>query len=752
MSLKKKIFVPILILFALVASALFVITSSSESDELRIEFIPLGDHGDSFVARLGDSQLLVDAGRVGESEYSDKIKTITSVIDRFMEGDAEGVWDYIIVTHSDYDHIASLATSSIEANDYGVLRHIKTKGWKIGTLIDFDITKDSTIDESEYSALTNGKAQFFQNKNLTEKETYDQYAKRRDQYYKEGVITQYFTASQCCYKARGTERVGNASSTFDFGGATIRILYNYYYDHRINPQNTKVSSAELNCLSVCFLLEYRSQKMLFTGDLEEYDSTNSFVEIGGEGSGRGGETLLYEYNKEYLKDGVDLYKAAHHGSSTSNSESFVDAIKPNRIVIPAVAGSSHHESSKYGTFPTQAVLNNFMKYTDYIYVTEYATANKQGQMLKAVDYYGAITVVSDGESTWVETEYELDESGVPLLITSTAWFKENRTSSLNVYMFDLNGEYGLGHCTLVKYGHIDILLDCGVNGRSGQITNKRIFIDDIRKYCVDGVIEYAIISCAQTDSISQMINDGIFANFIIENLVDYGNYTNFTSPVSTGWVGTYIKEREEGVKADTIKNYYPNGTVSSFTVNDRLKLSFYNLKAPVSGNENDYSICTLVEFCGKKLLFSADITENREVVLSKSANQQLKNVDLYLANNYGAESSSCSEFLSVIRPKITVITAAVGLPMNTKSSATSIDVCKNLDQYANQAGCEVYVAAQYINGKIETVCGDIKVEIIEKNGRVVVDQSNNGLIVTYNGNNNYRGIENTEWYKKASAA
>lgn len=751
MSLKKKIFVPILILFALVASALFVITSSSESDELRIEFIPLGDHGDSFVARLGDSQLLVDAGRVGESEYSDKIKTITSVIDRFMEGDAEGVWDYIIVTHSDYDHIASLATNSIEANDYGVLRHIKTKGWKIGTLIDFDITKDSTIDESEYSALTNGKAQFFQNKDLIEKETYERYAKRRDQYYKEGVITQYFTASQCCYKARDTERVGNASSTFDFGGATIRILYNYYYDHRINPQNTKVSSAELNCLSVCFLLEYGSQKMLFTGDLEEYDSTNSFVEIGGEGSGRGGETLLYEYNKEYLKDGVDLYKAAHHGSSTSNSESFVDAIKPNRIVIPAVAGSSHHESSKYGTFPTQAVLNNFMKYTDYIYVTEYATANKQGQMLKAVDYYGAITVVSDGESTWAETEYELDESGVPLLITSTSWFKENRTSSLSVYVFDLNDEYGLGHCTLIKYGHIDILLDCGVNGRSEKITNKRIFIEDVQKYCADGVLEYVVVSCAQTDSISQMINDGIFANFTIENLVDYGSYTNFTSPSSGGWVATYMEEREEGTKADTIQNYYPNGVVSGFIINDRLKMSFFNLKAPTSNNENDYSVCTLVEFCGKKLLFTADITKDREKALVKIAKKQLANVDLYLANDYGSGESSCNEFLDIINPQISIISAAVGLPMNAKESATSIEVCEKLNQKAKKAGGEVYVAAQYIDNRIETVCGDIKVEIVEKNGKVVKNGETD-LIVTYSGISNYRGIDSIEWYKKSSAA
>lgn len=757
MKVNKKLLILMLVIGTLIASS-FIAFALSDSDEdtgigagLEIEFIPLGDHGDCFVARFGDIQLLVDAGTVYFAEGQSKMDVITSVIDKYMEGDEEKVWEYIIVTHSDEDHIGSFSNNLIEELDTGVFKHFKKNGWTIDTLIDFDITQDDTIKGEEYDKLLNGKAQYFySDKTGTFIAKYNQYRTRRDDYVKEGVIKNYYTASQCCAEQRGVvSEKPDAKSTFDFGDATIRILYNYYYDHRIYPTRSKNNSTERNCLSVCFMIEYGEHKMLFTGDLEEYDSTKNYSEVGG--SGNGAETLLYEYNKEYLEGGVDVYKASHHGSMTSNSTKFIDNIRPNYVVITAVAGSEHHESEGYGSFPVQSALDNFLKYTDYIYVTQYAIADeKTGKVKRPKDYYGNIVISSDGNDITVQTELENDENNNPLPITDTKWFKQNRTSSLSTYIFDLNGEYGLGHCTLVKYGHIDILIDCGVNGKTEGITNSEFFLDDIKKYCVDGVLEYVIVTCAQTDSLSQMINGRIFDNFKIENLVDYGKGTNVSAPTSTGWVGKYVKERDAGIKNGSIVNYYPRGSVSGFYVNSRIDINLYYVPTPDSKNENNYSISTIIKFCGKKLLFMGDVSSKSAEPIVAMYKRDFANVDFYLVSNFGNEDSNSKSFLEIIQPKVSVISATAGINMNTHN-LPSQDVCKQLLGYAKKDNDtnikQVFIQAQLVNNKIQTVCGDIRFEMVESNGEV----ASNGMRVTYSGTDlTYRGLESTIWYKKAS--
>jgi hypothetical protein len=304
----------------------------------------------------------------------------------------------------------------------------------------------------------------------------------------------------------------------------------------------------------------------------------------------------------------------------------------------------------------------------------------------------------------------------------------------------------------LKYGSIDILLDCGVNGKVSATTNKKHFSEDLKKYCIDGVLDYVVVSHAQTDALSQMAKNGVIENFEITNLVDYGKNTLITAPAKGGWIEAYVTERDKGIKSGTIKNYYPAGKINGFVINDILSISFYNQGNILASSENDYSICTLVEFCGRKLLFSGDISENRESMLIDSAGDKLKNVDFYVANNFGAEGSSSSYFLEKIQPKITIVPSAAGLTMNTKSDVTSFKVCKNLVKYAKNEKDKivdgmVYLMAQVVNGEIQTVCGDITLEILESNSKATK------FSVTYSGPaKNYSGIEYTRWYNENSAA
>ena len=77
-----------------------------------------------------------------------------------------------------------------------------------------------------------------------------------------------------------------------------------------------------------------------------------------------------------------MLKAAHHGSSTSSSAEFLDAVMPRYAVI------SCGEGNKYG-HPHEQTVTRLGKYADKIYVTMNC---------------GTVIFRSDGEGLSVETE------------------------------------------------------------------------------------------------------------------------------------------------------------------------------------------------------------------------------------------------------------------------------------------------------------------------------------------------------------
>lgn len=110
-----------------------------------------------------------------------------------------------------------------------------------------------------------------------------------------------------------------------------------------------------NSSSIGILLQYGNTRFLFTGDAEE------------------------DAEEEMLGSGIslkaDVYKAAHHGSDTANSEAFLKAVSPEYAVISCGEGNS------YG-HPHAEVLNNFRK----MHIKTFRT-----------DEQGTVVAVSDGE-------------------------------------------------------------------------------------------------------------------------------------------------------------------------------------------------------------------------------------------------------------------------------------------------------------------------------------------------------------------
>ncbi len=100
---------------------------------------------------------------------------------------------------------------------------------------------------------------------------------------------------------------------------------------------------DLNNFSVAGILKHGENSFLFTGDVEK-EAEKDIIESGG------------------FED-VDVYKAAHHGSTTSNCEEMLEITKPEIVVISCGAGNS------YG-HPHDETVESLNEYADNIYRTD----------------------------------------------------------------------------------------------------------------------------------------------------------------------------------------------------------------------------------------------------------------------------------------------------------------------------------------------------------------------------------------------
>ena len=196
----------------------------------------------------------------------------------------------------------------------------------------------------------------------------------------------HYTALECY---NGT---GGAKRTYELAeDVTLNILYNYYYDHDASDEND---------YSVCFYIAQGDYNYLFTGDLEEK-----------------GEAYLVEYN---TLPQCKLYKAGHHGSKTSSTETLLSVIRPEYVCVCCCAGSTEYTDNGANTFPTQAMCDRVGKYTENVYVTSLADPTSEKGY---VSMNGNIVIKSDG----IDFTVTCSADQTPLF--ETDWFAENRTRS-----------------------------------------------------------------------------------------------------------------------------------------------------------------------------------------------------------------------------------------------------------------------------------------------------------------------------------
>ena len=306
---------------------------------------------------------------------------------------------------------------------------------------------------------------------------------------------------------------------------------------------------------------------------------------------------------------------------------------------------------------------------------------------------------------------------------------------LSIHFLELGNKY-TGDCVYIKAGNNDILIDAGSRNSSSETISNYI-----NNYITDGIIEYVIATHAHQDHIAGFVGTkaapGIFERYECEIIIDFP-LTNSTSAVYNNYISLRDKEIKEGAKHYTALDCYNNvnGGQRSYDLGEGLKLEilynyFYDHK---TSDENDYSVCVLLNDGLNNYLFTGDLEKDGEEYLVEYNN--LPKCKVYKAGHHGSKTSSSEVLLEVIQPEIVCVCCCAGSTEYTSDNDNTFptqDFINRVSKYTDQ----IFVT---------TLDSDNKEGFVSMNGNIVVSL-NNGL-VTINCSNNNVILKDTEWFDK----
>jgi competence protein ComEC len=144
--------------------------------------------------------------------------------------------------------------------------------------------------------------------------------------------------------------------TFTINDATVEILHP---DADFMERHPSSSPKDINNYSIVVKVGFGGFSILFPGDIMRAAEKDMVLKMP--------QSLT-----------ADMLVAPHHGSKTSSSPAFLDAVDPEVIVV---------SSGKEGHFPSKSVVERY---------------EKRGVPIFRTDHNGAVRVIMDGETMTVE--------------------------------------------------------------------------------------------------------------------------------------------------------------------------------------------------------------------------------------------------------------------------------------------------------------------------------------------------------------
>lgn len=541
----------------------------SEEDSLfQVKIIDLGTNGDCTLITYQDTQILIDCGGTAQSE-----KAIMAEIEKaFKDYPEDKIFDYVIFSHGDSDHIINFAGDSFtpispKISSSGLVKWMLNKGIKIDTFIDFDPNSDASNPLAKLDLYTQVKSDAKEGDEDPKevKKTYASYSAARKYLKEKGYILNYFTSSQCLYEKRGVDlkdltlwenNVKQPTDTFTFANSlgSLQILNNEfsYKSYRGTVENVEANSCDRNILSTCCLITFDEQKFLFTGDLPEFYNYNRVK----------GESNLVKKNKS-IQEPVLFYKASHHGSNGSNSDYLLSYVRPQYIGVSCAINGQYQ-------FPGDSAFKSLCLYTDKIYLTSKKIVDNEGKD-KIVAFDGTITFsYSKKEKNYDEMlkvqcsehkKAEYDNHSILstdfFKISDSDKFKEKRFPVSTIELTSTQLGLTPNSCSYVKSGHIDILINDGIHDGRTNMAAIREINSNIDTLCNDHVLDYLVVSSQLFDDYSCLIgSNGLLTtstyrlkkvkNLIFHPIQSNNSFSKFLKKINE------IKASAQGVEIENI--------------------------------------------------------------------------------------------------------------------------------------------------------------------------------------------------------
>ena len=288
--------------------------------ELMVHFIDVGQ-GDCILILFPDGKdMLIDC-----ANYNNSSDYRTETLDYIDDYVTDGQLDYLMLTHCDSDHVYFMDE---------VLEEYRVSNVFMPNVL-------ATHDEVESANIDEAKLDMFTDKDTVETACYADFFV--------GALTE----PDCnIYLNVDPDENTNAIVITDDGvqdpdapdtDATYRLTFycptQEYYD-----ESNLGSAEKKNAISPIGILEYNGFRLVLTGDSNEINEP-TFVE-------RVGDNL-----------DCDVLKVGHHGSESSSTEEFLDAIDCEYAVISCGEGNSHEH-------PRQDTLDRFIDRDMTIYRTD----------------------------------------------------------------------------------------------------------------------------------------------------------------------------------------------------------------------------------------------------------------------------------------------------------------------------------------------------------------------------------------------
>lgn len=135
---------------------------------------------------------------------------------------------------------------------------------------------------------------------------------------------------------------------------------------------------------------------------------------------------------------------------------------------------------------------------------------------------------------------------------------------------------------------------------------------------------------------------------------------------------------------------------------DGLDIQFFSTSACNHSNFNNFSIITVFMLFGIKVVVCGDNEkESLDILMSRDDFQNaVKNADVLVAPHHGRESAYHSDFVSLVNPRITIISDT------NKSDASASDKYTNISRGWFVNGTERYCLTTRSDGNIEVTFGE----------------------------------------------